>query len=234
MRWRTLFTVTGLALAVGVGSSHAQDSRSGMAVLPFANGGSYGLEAEDYDALEVGMQQMLTTEFAMNDQLRVVDRSRIKDLLAEQDLGASGRVDANTAAKIGRIVGAKYMVMGGFIDTYGTMRLDIQIVNVETTEIVKADRFTFKREDMMKGVIDAAAKITKDLSLPALPKQVQAMREEQAQKLSKSPQAVSYYTKGLLYADRGDKARAAELFSKALKEFPEYTEAQQALDQLAG
>lgn len=224
--------MTAVALLVGSGPLAAQDTRSGMAVMPFTNGGSYGLQAEDYDALEVGMQQMLTTEFAMNDQLRVVDRSRIKELLAEQDLGASGRVDAATAAKVGKIVGAKYMVMGGFIDTYGTMRLDIQIVNVETTEIMKADRFTFKRDDMMKGVIDAAEKITKDLSLPALPKEVQAQREERTQHIT--PQAVSYYTKGLLYQDRGDTAKAKDLFSKALVEFPQYTEAQQALDQLAG
>ena len=232
MRWRALLSMTAVALLVGSGPLAAQDTRSGMAVMPFTNGGSYGLQAEDYDALEVGMQQMLTTEFAMNEQLRVVDRSRIKELLAEQDLGASGRVDAATAAKVGRIVGAKYMVMGGFIDTYGTMRLDIQVVNVETTEIMKADRFTFKRDDMMKGVIDAAEKITKELSLPALPKEVQAQREERTQRIT--PQAVSYYTKGLLYQDRGDTEKAKELFSKALGEFPEYTEAQEALRQVGG
>ena len=232
MRWRALLSMSAVALLVGSGPLAAQDTRSGMAVMPFTNGGSYGLQAEDYDALEVGMQQMLTTEFAMNEQLRVVDRSRIKELLAEQDLGASGRVDAATAAKVGRIVGAKYMVMGGFIDTYGTMRLDIQIVNVETTEIMKADRFTFKRDDMMKGVIDAAEKITKELSLPALPKEVQAQREERTQRIT--PQAVSYYTKGLLYQDRGDTEKAKELFSKALGEFPEYTEAQEALRQVGG
>ena len=217
---------------MGSGALVAQDTRSGMAVLPFENGGSYGLQAEDYDALRVGMQQMLTTEFAMNGQLRVVDRSRITELLKEQDLGASGRVDAATAAKLGKIVGAKYMVMGGFIDTYGTMRLDIQVVNVETTEIMKADRFTFKRDDLMKGVIDAAEKITKDLSLPALPKEVQAQREERTQRIT--PQAVSYYTKGLLYQDRGDTDKAKELFSKALGEFPDYTEAQEALRQVGG
>lgn len=232
MQWRALLSMTAVALLVGSGPLAAQDTRSGMAVMPFTNGGSYGLQAEDYDALEVGMQQMLTTEFAMNEQLRVVDRSRIKELLAEQDLGASGRVDAATAAKVGRIVGAKYMVMGGFIDTYGTMRLDIQIVNVETTEIMKADRFTFKRDDLMKGVIDAAEKITKDLSLPALPKEVQAQREERTQRIT--PQAVSYYTKGLLYQDRGDTEKAKELFSKALGEFPDYTEAQEALRQVGG
>lgn len=233
MQWRTLFSTAAVAGMLSAGALVAQDSRPGIAVLPFMNGGSYGQTAEDYEALEVGMQQMLTTEFAMNPQLRVVDRSRIKELLTEQDLGASGRVDAATAARIGKLVGARYMVMGGFVDTYGTMRLDIQIVNTETSEIEKADRTTFKREDMANGVITAAAQITKGLSLPALPKEVQARREERAQKLNKT-QAVSYYTKGLLYQDRGDTARAKELFSKALAEFPEYTEAQAALRQVGG
>lgn len=233
MQWRTLFSTVALTGVLGVGALTAQDSRPGVAVLPFTNGGSYGQAAEDYAALEVGMQQMLTTEFAMNPQLRVVDRSRIKELLTEQDLGASGRVDAATAARIGKLVGARYMVMGGFVDTYGTMRLDIQVVNTETSEIEKADRTTFKREEMARGVIDAAAQITRGLSLPALPKQVQAQREERAEKLNKT-QAVSYYTKGLLYADRGDTAKAKELFSKALAEFPQYTEAQEALRQVGG
>jgi tetratricopeptide (TPR) repeat protein len=81
-------------------------------------------------------------------------------------------------------------------------------------------------------VIDAAAKITKDLSLPALPREVQARREERAERMT--PQAVSYYTKGLLYQDRGDTDKAKELFSKALAEFPDYTEAQEALRQVGG
>lgn len=232
MRWRSLFTTVAMAGLLSSAAT-AQDARPGIAVLPFNNGGSYGQEAEDYAALEVGMQQMLTTEFAMNPGLRVVDRSRIKELIGEQDLGTSGRVDAATAARIGKLVGARYMVMGGFVDTYGTMRLDIQIVNTETSEIEKAGRSTFKREQMSTGVIDAAVQITKDLALPALPKEVQARREERAEKLNKT-QAVSYYTKGLLYQDRGDEAKAKELFSKALDEFPDYTEAQEALKQVGG
>jgi TolB-like protein len=232
MRWRTFFTAMATVGVLGVQPLAAQDSRPGIAVLPFNNGGSYGQEAEDYAALEVGMQQMLTTEFAMNPALRVVDRSRITDLMKEQDLGASGRVDATTAAKIGKLVGAKYMVMGGFVDTWGNMRLDIQIVNTETSEIVKADRSTFKREELSTAVVGAASKITKDLSLPALPKEVQAKREERAKQID--PQAVAYYTKGLLYQDRGNTDRAKELFNKAIATFPQYTEAQDALRQIGG
>src|SRR4051812_40006431 len=95
MRWRSLI---GLALVAGVATSQAAvlqaqgDTRPGIAVLPFDNGGSYGQSKEDFDALQVGMQQMLTTELAQNPALRVVDRSQIKQLLSEQDLGAAGRV----------------------------------------------------------------------------------------------------------------------------------------------
>jgi len=125
------------------------------------------------------------------------------------------------------------MVVVFFCYIYCASRVDIQFVDVDTTEIVKADRHTFKREEMARAVIDAAAKITKDLSLPSLPREIQAQREERAERMNRT-QAVSYYTKGLLYQDRGDTDKAKELFSKALAEFPDYTEAQEALRQVGG
>ncbi|MDH3369153.1 MAG: CsgG/HfaB family protein, partial [Gemmatimonadota bacterium] len=138
MRWRAGWTLA--ALLVVPGLVFAQDTRPGLAVVPFTDGGSYGQEKEDFEALTIGLQQMLTTELAANANLRIVDRSRIKQVMAEQDLGASGRVDAGTAAQIGKIVGAKYVVMGGFVDWFGDMRLDGSVVNVETSEIVKVQR----------------------------------------------------------------------------------------------
>ena len=186
MRWRSLRS---LAVAAGLSAAlagvlGAQDSRPGIAVLPFVNGGSYGQDPENYQALEVGIQQMLTTEFAQNPALRVVDRSNIKNLMAEQDIGASGRVDAATAARLGKLVGAKYMVMGGFTDLYGNMRLDISIVSTETSEILRADKVTFKRDELFSGVVDAAKVITAGLKLPALPKETEAKREERARACS--------------------------------------------------
>ena len=93
MTWRSVWA---LALTAGLAAPQAvlaqgQGSRPGIAVMPVENGGSYGQDKEVFDALQVGMQQMLITEFAQNTQLRVVERGRIKDLLAEQDLGAGGR-----------------------------------------------------------------------------------------------------------------------------------------------
>ena len=41
----------------------------------------------------------------------VMGRSDLSDMIKEQDLGASGNVDARTAAKAGKLTGAKYMLV---------------------------------------------------------------------------------------------------------------------------
>jgi TolB-like protein len=232
MRWRSIGV---LALAAGLVAPRAmmaqgQDSRPGIAVLPFDNGGSYGQAKEDFDALQVGLQQMLITEFAQNGQLRIVERGRIKDLLAEQDLGAGGRVDQNTAAKVGKLVGAKYVVLGGFIDFYGDFRIDARIVNVETSELVKTVKEQDKREKLYGMVVTLAGDVAKGVNLPALPKQALEQRESR----QVPTEALQLYSRALLYADRGDNQRAADLFNQAIKVFPEYTEAQEGLKQLKG
>lgn len=230
MRWRSLFAL-GLLAVLGAslaGPLAAQDSRPGVAVMRFDNGGSYGQDAENFAALEVGLQQMLTTEFAQNPGLRVVDRSRINALIQEQDLGATGRVDAATAARVGQIVGARYVVLGGFVDFYGDFRLDLRVVNVETSEIVRVERVQKKREDLYEIVVEAAVNLTRNLNLPALPAQVREARETR----EVPAEAITFYTRGLLYAERGQTERAAELFARAKEVFPQYTEVDQALQQL--
>ena len=229
MRWHSLFAL-GMAAALATPLAAAQDTRPGIGVLSFENGGSYGLESEDYDAFEVGLQQMLITELAINTDLRLVDRGRIQEVLGEIDLGASGKVDANTAARIGKIVGAKYMIMGGFIDWYSDLRFDARIVEVETSEIMQAKFVRGKREDMFDMVVELADQVTRGAELEPLSKSLMNERKD----IKLSDEAVRLYTKGILYQDRGDTERAIELFSQVTREFPDYTAAQEALRQLRG
>ncbi len=55
---------------------------------------------------------MLTNELAATEKFRLVERDKLNAVLEEQDLGASGRVARGSAAKIGKLTGAKYLVMG--------------------------------------------------------------------------------------------------------------------------
>ncbi|UCD23026.1 MAG: hypothetical protein JSW51_08115 [Gemmatimonadota bacterium] len=227
MRWHSLFAL-GIAATLAAAPTEAQDSRPGIGVLSFENGGSYGLESEDYSAFEVGIQQMLITELSVNTDLRLVDRGRIQEVLREIELAASGKVDANTAAEIGKIVGAKYMIMGGFIDWYADLRFDARIVEVETGEIMQAKSVRGSRQDMFDMVVELADLVTRGAELEPLSKSLMNERKE----IKLSEDAVRLYTKGVFYQDRGDNERAIELFSQVTREFPAYTPAQEALSQL--
>ena len=106
MRARSMVGLLSLIPVCLAAQQRGADTRPGLAVLPFANGGSYGQAKEDFDALERGMAGMMISELAANPAARVVEREEIQKLLDEQNLGAQGRVDAGTASKIGKLVGA--------------------------------------------------------------------------------------------------------------------------------
>lgn len=55
---------------------------------------------------------MLTNELAATGKFRMVERSQLQAVLEEQNLAASGRVQGGTGAKIGKLVGADYLVTG--------------------------------------------------------------------------------------------------------------------------
>jgi TolB-like protein len=231
MRWRSILMVL-LALGVAVPAAvQAQnDTRPGVGIMPFENGGSFGQNAEDFEALSIGLQQLVMTELAINTDLRVVTRSQLDLLMSEQDLGASGRVDAATAARIGKLVGARYMVMGGFIDLYGDMTMTSQLVDTETGVIIKAEKVTDKTENIYSMVVQLADQITRGADLPVLSSQVMNQRLER-----EIPQeAVRLYTRAMLYEQRGNTERAVELYTQVTQEYPQYTEAQQALEQISG
>ena len=212
------------ALALPLG---AQDRRPGIAVLPFQNGGSYGKDKEDFEALRKGIAAMLISELAWNTDVRLVDRFETQRVLDEQGLAVAERVDRETAAKVGKLVGARYMVAGSFIDLYGDFRVDARIIDVETGEILKVVRSDPKlhdRRDMMQMIHSVARAILADTRLPPLP----------AASAQRSPRqvptdALAFFSRALLYHDRGDRAKAIEYYQKALDVFPDYSEANEGL-----
>jgi curli biogenesis system outer membrane secretion channel CsgG len=54
---------------------------------------------------------MLTNEL-VSTGFQMVEREKLNAVLSEQDLGASGRIEGSTAAKIGKMIGAQYIVTG--------------------------------------------------------------------------------------------------------------------------
>jgi len=228
MRVRAVVTVLSLVPVLLGAQQRNQDTRPGIAVFPFSNGGSYGQGKEDFDALERGIAGMMISELAANPSARVVERERIEKLVAEQNLGISGTVSPETAAKVGKLVGARYVITGAFIDFYGDFRLDARMINVETSEIVKVESDRMQRDHLFDLIRNVSGRLMKDANLAPLPKQA----SDQRMGRQVPTEALTFYSKALLYQDRGQRDKAVEMYQKALAVFPEYSEAQQGLQRV--
>ena len=228
MRARAVMTVLSLVPVLLGAQQRSQDTRPGIAVLPFSNGGSYGQGKEDFEALERGIAGMMISELSQNPAARMVERQEIQRLVDEQNLGAQGRVDPQTASKIGKLVGARYMVMGTFVDFYGDFRVDVRLINTETGEVVKTESERMQRDHMFDIIRSIAARLMKDASLPAL----QRPASEQRMGRQVPTEALTYYSRALLYSDHGQKDKAVEMFNRAIAIFPDYAEAKDGLQRV--
>ena len=206
----------------------AQD-RPGIAVFPFTNGGSFGREREDLAALEVGIQGLLLTELQQNPALRIVERGVLRQMLEEQDLATAGRVDASTAARVGRMVGARYAITGTFMDLNGNFRLDGRIIDVETGEILRAVRIeNQRRENLYRLLVDMAGQIVSGVQLAPL-----AVEEQRSRRSRDVPDdAVLMLALAMDAEENGRSEQAVELYRQVVQRFPDYTEARDALRQI--
>ncbi|MDP2314051.1 MAG: CsgG/HfaB family protein [Pseudomonadota bacterium] len=104
-----------------------------VAVMYFQNQGNPELEP-----LKVGLTQMLTTDLVGAGGVTVVERTQLQALMDELKLGHSAVVDKDTSSKLGKLLGAEYLILGSYFSLAGTLRVDARLVRVETGEVVYA------------------------------------------------------------------------------------------------
>ena len=225
---RSLLSSAVAASAV-VSSAWAQSEPVVIAVLPFEDRGSYGQDKEVFRALELGIPVVLTTELSRNPRARPADRARIARALEAQNLAPEARVDAATAARVGKDVGARYAVTGNFADFYGKFRIDARVVDVGSGQILKVvsnnDPALQDRADLSRIIQGLAEKILAAVSLPP-----SGGGGSQARNVP--TEALTQYSLGLLYESEGNKAKAGEHYQRALTAFPDYPEAREGMQRV--
>lgn len=134
-----------------------------VAVLPFDVAqavnisGRQTLSAADKKALaehysEIA-RQLLEDRVVGQPGVRVVERSRLDAMIAELKLGRTGLIRPDTAAQVGRMLGARYSLLGSFLDivvsegkgeiggdrietTRVTATIRVRLVETERAEVV--------------------------------------------------------------------------------------------------
>lgn len=211
-------------MALGAGTAAAQ--ASAVAVLPFANSGSFGQDRENFEALQLAIPAMIASELSRHPDLDLVEGSEVASILRNHDLAGAGAVDAASAAREGRQLGANFVVAGAFIDHYGRFRIDARLIEVETGDILKvaspAADLRDRRQlyDMIRSV---AANLVADTRLSELPAGTPR---------AISTEALTLFGRGLVHEARGESGQARTFYQQAIDLAPAYTEARNGLQRL--
>lgn len=78
--------------------------------MPGTGAGGITISEQEHGVM-TGLEDMLITGLVQSQRYRVLERSQLEAVQAEQRLGASGQVDAATAAQVGKITGADILVI---------------------------------------------------------------------------------------------------------------------------
>lgn len=190
-----------------------------LAVLDFD---AFSVSLEDASAVGRGIAAMLTTEIAERPNVRVVDRQEIEALLDAQARSLGGKGDAR-AVQLGNLLGANYVLTGSVALDPKVVRVDLRLLEVETSRIHHAAKKQGEREKMLALVEEIADEFTRDLKLPLIAR---------AEDLMIPPNATLAFSRGLAYEKRGDPRRAADMFRRALELFPDHPYARTALERV--
>ncbi len=200
----------------------AQPSPATVAVFPFVFSGS----DERLRPLGRALAEMLSTDLAQTDRLTVLERVQIQALLDEVELGGGGVVDAATAARGGRLLGAGRVVQGQVSGSEARLRLDAAVVEVGTdgpSGTVSQEDAGARLFEMEKAL---AFQVYERMGVSLSP----AERERVNRRFTENLQALLAFGQGLEASDAGRHAEARRFYQQAATLDPQF----QRAGQLAG
>jgi TolB-like protein len=136
----------------------AAKDRPGVVVFAF--------ESKSPESADMGgdVAQAITEALLKGKLLKPVERTELKKILAEQDMSLSGLISDKDAIAVGRIAGARFILLGSLSFVADQVRLNARLLDVETAEIVAAEsvygekKAIFKLEESLARKIEAASR----------------------------------------------------------------------------
>jgi len=205
------------------------DSWPLVGALPFANS-VVGDERTALNPLISGVPELLLIELGRNPAIRTVEPARLRRVLASQKLDPSARIDDESAARIGRILGSQWMIRGNFTgDGRGTIRISAYMIDVATGQVEHTANAEGKQANLASLIGQISEHLGHDMHLAELPKNSKRAREN-TQKASY--QTTLLFAKAIEARDSGRVQQAIAILKQLLADEPEYEPAQNELTRL--
>jgi TolB-like protein len=200
--------------------------RGTLGVLYFQN----KTERPEINPVQKGLAAMLITDLSTVKGVQVIERVKLQALVEELGLGTSGLVEPDTAPRVGKLLGAEWLV-GGSIGTGQTaevLQIQSNFLDVPSEEILG--------QAMVKGALANLFMLEKDLLFEILKIMEIEVRPEDRERLMKpcttNMNALMALFQGIEQSDRGEYEKAAEYYAMGLEADPKMCMAAEALGEL--
>ncbi|HDH99566.1 MAG: hypothetical protein DRP94_07100 [Candidatus Latescibacterota bacterium] len=101
-----------------------------------------------------GVAENLRTALIQTGQFKVIERAALQKVLEEQKLQITGLVDPQSAIKLGKLVGAKLIVVGSVVKFAEAYTLNVRFIDAETGVAIKAEKVQASSEAEIPRMID--------------------------------------------------------------------------------
>ncbi|MEO7454804.1 MAG: CsgG/HfaB family protein [Gemmatimonadaceae bacterium] len=211
-----LACIAGLVAAAPTPESLAAPAKKTVAVLYFDN----NTGRADYDPLGKGIAAMMISDLGAVDDIQLVERERMQDLVKELETQRTRYFDSTTAVKVGKMTGAEYIVVGAFAAVQPKMRIDTRVVRVGTGEIVKTAQVTGDEEKFFDLEQKLARNLIDGLGVAMSPEAQLKLAAQQEQNRIDATTTMLAFSRALNFYDRSDYGEAASAMVPALSASP--------------
>jgi len=102
---------------------------------------------------------LLEADLSSSEHANMVERQEVNKILSEQELGASGVVSSDSAAKIGSLTGAQVLVTGRLFAVGNQFVLVAKVMSTETSRVYGVTTTLASLGNLPQGVQDLSGKI---------------------------------------------------------------------------
>jgi TolB-like protein len=181
--------------------------------------------------LAYGLADILATDLLRSGQLQLVDRLQLDALLREVQLVEAGRVDPASAPRVGKLVGARRLVIGTLGQRPGgQIVIDARIADVATGQVRAGVNATAPLADILAAEKALAFRLLEQLGVNLTP----AARARIEERPTRNIAALLAYSRAVRFEVHGDYPRAASEYREALRLDPGFALAGERLSQVPG
>jgi len=184
-----------------------------LCIAPLAN----NTDSKEYDAFADGLSDLLVAALNDYNNIRIVERQRLDQILKEQQLSLTGLVQPTTALKVGKLLKADSIIIGGMTKPKDKFIVNLHLYDVDSSRLLASKMIQSESDQIVEKTYALANEL---FSKPNL-----TLRPIDPNDIDNNPAASLHFMRGLGYYYTSDYNRSIVHFMKAINNDKEYVKA---------